>query len=489
MRGSSLKNMDLFPINQSQRNWGFFTYFLLWAGLIIQIPTYTLIVALLEMGMSLQFALFSILFGSSLILVPIILCSDPGYRYGISYPVFVRSVLGIKGSKISGYLRIIIACGWFGIQTWIGASVIFYIATFLFPVLLSYSNWLRYACFFSFLFFNSIIVYKGALWIKKTENICSFFLILSLCSLLLLLYNEDVFHFPISNGIFAKEFKILNLSAFFSSVVIVAGFWSTLSVNMSDFTRYAKSSYSHIAGQISGVILFMIGFSYLSLIALNKFDLDKNLATDPLYILENLETIPLKISVSIFILIATLTTNIAANLVGAANEISNLLPRYISFKRGVILASCLGTFMMPWYFLENNSRYLFVWLSGYASLLGPLTGIILVDYFIIKKKKLIVEELFKNDGEYSYENGYNLRAVFALSISIAINIPGFMVNVGLCNSSYFPSLFLMSYGYAWFTGLLIAAILYYYFCLIDNMRFLRLLSRLLHKISIVKKFF
>ena len=451
MKDLSLINSDLSPVKESQKNWGFFTFFLLWAGLVIQVPTYMLVVALQEAGLNMQYALLSVLFGSLLILVPIILCSDPGCRYGISYPVFVRSVLGVKGAKISGALRIIIACGWFGIQTWIGSSVLYYLAIFFLPVLSSHSEWVRCSCFFLFLIFNVLLVYRGASWIRNTENICSFLLIISLCFLLFLLCDR----------IGLMNFLTFDLSVFLSSAVIAAGFWSTLSVNMSDFTRYSRSFLSHIAGQVSGVLVFMIGFSFIALVTIDELGLKQSMAADPLYILGNLDSSPLKVLVGLFIIVATLTTNIAANLVGAANEISNLFPRYFSFKVGVFLVACIGTLMMPWHFLSSNSSYIFVWLSGYASLLGPLTGIIIVDYFILKRRKIVVEDLFKSQGKYYYQSGYNLRAIIALFSGIAINIPGFMVHIKILSPQNIPLLFFNFYSYAWFTGMISASIFYY----------------------------
>lgn len=462
MKDFSLTNSDLSPIKISQRTWGFFTFFLLWAGLIIQVPTYMLVVALQEGELNMQCALLSVFFGSLLILVPIVLCSDPGCKYGISYPVFIRSVLGIKGAKISGALRIIIACGWFGIQTWIGSSALFYLFTFFLPALYPYFDELRYLCFLLFLLFNILLVYRGASWIRNTENVCSSLLIVSLCVLLFTFYDRvgliNIFTF---SKRFSREFEIADVSIFFSSAVIAAGFWATLSVNMSDFTRYSRSSFSHIAGQVSGVLIFMIGFSFLALVAIDELGLDRSMAANPLYILAHIDSLSLKVLVALFILIATLTTNIAANLVGAANEISNLFPRYFSFKVGVFLVACISTLMMPWHFLSNNSSYLFIWLSGYASLLGPLTGIIIVDYFILKKRKLIVKELFKNQGRYYYWNGYNIRAIAILFSSISINIPGFMVHTGMLSIHSIPLFFFNCYSYAWFTGTILAGVLYF----------------------------
>ena len=182
---------------------------------------------------------------------------------------------------------------------------------------------------------------------------------------------------------------------------------------------------------------------------------------DPFFLLENIPSLPLKLLIGALIVFATLTTNIAANLVGATNEISNLFPQYFNFKKGAIMIGCISTIMMPWYFLSSNSNYIFIWLNGYASILGPLIGIIVVDYFLIKRKEIIVEELFNNRGRYFYSNGYNLSAIIILLLVSLINLPGFFYHLGILRADVVPFFLQECYNYAWLVGLILASFLYY----------------------------
>jgi NCS1 family nucleobase:cation symporter-1 len=248
---------------------------------------------------------------------------------------------------------------------------------------------------------------------------------------------------------------------FVPQLTAMVGFWATLSLNIPDFTRYAKNQKSQAVGQAIGLPTTMTLFCFIGIVVTSAttFIFGEEIG-DPVALVARMGSAWVIVLSLVALTVATLSTNIAANVVSPANDFSNLAPNNISFRTGGMITAVIGILMMPWLLVNNLSAYIFTWLIGYSALLGPIAGIMLCDYYVLRKTRLNVGALYEQGGEYSYgASGINWRAVAALGIAVAPNLPGF-INAAT-GRGIFPSGFDTMYGYAWFIGLGLGAGVYY----------------------------
>ena len=463
----NLMNHDLSPVTDKQKTWTSFNFFTLWVGMSVQIPTYMMASSLIGGGMDWLQALFTILLGNLIVLVPMILNGHVGVKYGIPYPVFTRASFGIMGSNIPALLRAFVACGWFGIQTWIGGTAIYTLVLILWPESKFLSGQILdigivpFLCFMAFWFMNLFFVLKGVNSIKWLETLSAPFLIIGGFALLYWAYT----HADGITQIFQTTSKFETtadfLHFFFPALTGIIGFWATLSLNIPDFTRYAKDQKSQVLGQALGLPTTMTLFAFIGVaVTSSTLVIYGEAIWDPILLVQKFDNIFVVVLSVMAILLATLTTNVAANVVSPANDFSNLAPKYIDFKRGGLITGILGIVMMPWKLLADPSGYIFTWLIGYSALLGPIAGILLVDYYLIRKTVLNLDDLYKREGAYTYFHGYNPKALIALILGVLPNIPGFLVQIHVCTPDSIFGLFAPFYHYAWFIGLFISGVTY-----------------------------
>jgi NCS1 family nucleobase:cation symporter-1 len=400
-------------------------------------------------GMNWWQALLTIGLGNLIVLIPMILNAHAGTKYGIPFPILARASFGTTGSNVPALLRAIVACGWFGIQTWIGGQAFNSLIIILLPdwAFFSFGPAIGFMIFWGM---NVYFIVKGIDSIKWLESFGAPFLLLVGLGLLIWAYiNADGFG-PIlsqpSKFVSAGEFWMF----FIPSLTGMVGFWATLSLNIPDFTRFAKSQKSQMLGQAIGLPPSMIIFSFIGIAVTSATVIIYGEAIwDPVTLLSKFEN-PLVVIISLVsLIIATLTTNIAANVVSPANDFANLSPGHITFVRGGLITAVVGILMMPWKLLADYSSYIFGWLIGYSSFLGPIAGILICDYFVIRNKELNVNDLYNPSGIYSYKNGFNLKAVYALVAGVVTALIGLII----------PSLGFL-YDYAWFVGFVISFIVY-----------------------------
>lgn len=474
---SELTNEDLAPVPQEERTWNTANYFALWVGMAVCIPSYMIAASLITAGMSLVQAISCVLLGNLIVLVPMVLNGKVGAKYGIPYPVFARSSFGILGSNVPALLRAIVACGWFGIQSWIGGMAVMAVITSFWPGFTTLPNILpefmgtTTAPFLSFLIFwsfNVYIIMKGVQTIKWFETASAPLLLLSGVALLIWAITGVA---EVEGGIGAAFTKLLSqpskfetngefLKVFIPGLTGMVGFWATMSLNIPDFTRYAKDQRSQFIGQIIGLPTTMTLFALIGVVVTNATVIIYGEAIwDPVQVIQKFDSTLILCISMIIIVIATLSTNIAANVVGPANDFSNAAPTKINFKRGGLITAFLGIIIMPWKLVADPTGYIFTWLIGYSSLLGPIGGILLCDYFLIRKQELNIDDLYKKDGEYAYFKGFNIAALTAFIIGVLPNIPGFFHRIGMMKeiSPFFETI----YSFAWFVGLPLAGLVYY----------------------------
>lgn len=468
----SLINDDIKPTSEAERHWSVANMASLWIGMVVCVPTYTLAGGLIDQGMSWWQAVLTISLGNLIVLVPMILNGHPGTKYGIPFPVLARASFGILGAHIPSLLRALVACGWFGIQTWFGGFAIYQLLDGLLGGALQLPDLpllgisaTEFGCFLAFWLLQIAIVYRGIESIRVLETLAAPFLIGIGLALLAWAYLAAGGFGPMLSAPSAfapggpKEGQFWTV--FFPSLTAMVGFWATLSLNIPDFTRYARCQRDQILGQAIGLPATMTLFAFISVAVTSATVV---IYGEPIWdptVLAGKMGGGATVLISLLALaIATLSTNIAANVVSPANAIINLDPQRFSFRLGGYITAGIGLAIFPWKLIESTEGYIFTWLIGYSALLGPVGGILVADYFLLRRTDLDLEALYRRSGPYWYVVGVNPAALIAFVLAVLPNLPGFLHQAGLIDG--FPALavFDQIYLYAWFVGFALAAVLY-----------------------------
>ena len=470
--GSPLYNADLAPVPPSGRKWGTASIAALWISMAACIPTYMLASGLIGSGMNWSQAVFTIFLGNVIVVIPMILNAHAGTRYGIPFPVFCRASFGTTGANLPALLRALVACGWFGIQTWIGGDAIFKIIGVFSPAFTSGTPLpvlaitpAHFACFLFFWVINMAVIWRGIDTIRVLLNFKAPLLIALGLLLLWWAYNAAGGFGPILSQPSAFDVGQPKAGQFWSifvpSLTGMIGFWATLSLNIPDFSRYAKSQRDQIVGQALGLPATMALYSFIGVAVTSATTIIYGQTLwDPIDVLTRF-TNPIILVGALFALcLATLATNIAANVVSPANDFAQLAPRRITFRLGGLITGLIGIVMMPWKLVADPSGYIFTWLIGYSALLGPIGGIMIADYFVYRKKILNVPALYSPDGEYRYRRGISWVAVIALFAGALPSVPGFLAKIEVLDAAHVPSFLLSLYSVAWLAGFAIAFVVY-----------------------------
>jgi len=468
---NSLYSEDLAPVPVSGRTWTTWNYAALWISMSLCIPTYMLASSLIEGGMNWWQAIATIFLGNTIVLAPMILNGRAGAKYGIPFPVFARASFGVKGANIPAMLRAIVACGWFGIQTWIGGFALYQMLRLWIPALATLppvfpASWGLATgpaiCFILFWTLNMWVVWLGVDSIRKLLIFKAFFL--PLAALALLYWAIAAVHGGLG-PILTQPSRFHSGAAFWAFFIPgltgMVGFWATLSLNIPDFTRYAVSQRAQVKGQAIGLPSSMTLFAFIGVVVTSATTIIYGTTIwDPVVLAGKFDSKLLVSIAMIAVALSTLATNIAANIVSPANDFANLSPARINFRTGGLITGIIGILIFPWKLVADPGGYIFTWLVGYSSLLGPVGGILIADYYFIRRQELKVDDLYRLKGEYSYGSGFNRYAIWALVLGIAPNIPGFLTTIGLVGLEVFPSWITGIYNYAWFVGFFVSGVSY-----------------------------
>lgn len=468
---SQLFNRDLAPVPLQQRRWGIFSFAALWISMSACIPTYMLASSLIGGGMNWWEAVLTVFLGNLVVLMPMLLNAHAGARYGIPFPVYCRASFGTRGANVPAILRALVACGWFGIQTWIGGDAIYKIGVTLFgwnPV--PATNWLgitfpHFLCFLFFWGINMFEVWRGIETIRWLLNIKAPLLIGLGLMLLGWAYEKAGGFGPILSqpSAFAPGQPKAGqfFSFFFPALTGMVGFWATLSLNIPDFSRYAKTQRDQVIGQSLGLPLTMALYSFIGVAVTSATAIIFGRTIwNPVDVLTRFQNPAVLIIAMLALCVATLATNIAANVVSPANDFAHLAPRKISFRTGGLITGIIGVLMMPWKLVADPTGYIFTWLIAYSALLGPIGGILIADYFIYRRTNLDVTALYQIDGEYRFTNGFSIVAMVSFVAGALPSLPGFLVNVNALSAAHIPVLLQKPYNYAWFIGFAVAFAVY-----------------------------
>ena len=465
MSDASLSNADLLPVAPERRTWNWWHIASLWIGMAICIPTYTLASGLVDQGWTWQAAVGAVVLGNLVVLLPIALNSHAGTRYGIPFPVMARASFGVLGANVPALLRGLVACGWFGIQTWIGGWAIYKLIEVVWPGIATLPQLLpafvglntgEFLCFMIFWALNVWIVLRGMDSIKFLETWGSPFLLAVGAALFIWAWVRAGGIGPmLQNPPNARG----GLSSIFGAGLTSAvAFWGTMALSIPDFSRYARSQRDQVIGQAVGLPGTMALFAFIgaAVTSATAVIFGTRIA-DPVALLARIGG-PVMIMLSMAgLTVATLTTNIAANIVAPANGFSNVAPHRISFKQGAMITAVIGIVMMPWRLYNDAAAYIFTWLIGYGALLGPVAGIMIADYFVLRRGILAVEDLYRRGGVYEYSRGWNWIAIVAFVLGVAPSLPGFVAALGGHPAGGF---FGGVYNWAWFVGFTLSGVVY-----------------------------
>ena len=457
IEASPLYNRDLAPVPVSGRKWTTYNYAALWISMAHCIPTYMLAAGLMSTGMSWWQALVTILLGNTIVLIPILLNSHPGTKYGIPFPVFARAAYGTMGSNLPALMRALVACGWFGIQAWIGGEALQTLFASLVPGWADLlgtgfsghttTEWISFLLFWGL---NIWIIYEGMDVLRIVENWAAPFVLVMTGALVVWAVREAHGLGPL----LAQPGKFRTFGEFFPvfvpSLTAMIGYWATLSLNMPDFTRFGRSQREQMVGQVVALPTTMSVFAAMGVLITSATVIIFGEAIwDPVKLVGRF-TSPLVVAISMFtVVVATVSVNIAANVVSPANDFANAFPRYISFKTGGLITGLVGILMQPWRLLADASGYIFSWLLGYSGGLGAIAGVLIADYWVVRRSRLRLEDLYLTDGAYTYRSGWNPAAVVAT-----------LVGCGLAWGGLFIRALKPLYDYGWFVGFAAAFVVY-----------------------------
>ena len=448
LEGSPLFNADLAPVAVRQRTWATWDYAALWISMAHCIPTYAMASGLIAAGMSWWQALGTILLGNLIVLVPILLNSHPGTKYGIPFPVFARAAYGTHGSNLPAIVRALVACGWFGINAWIGGQALQTFIAALYPgwvTLLPEVHGFAGTVWISFLAFwalNILVIYRGMELVRRLERLAAPFVLVMTA----ILVGWAIYRAGGLGPIIASPGTLTDAGAFFAvfvpSLTATIGFWSTLSLNMPDFTRFGRSQREQAVGQVVALPSTMTVFAGMGIVITSATVLIYGHAISDPIALGGMFGNQIIVGVVMFtVVIATLAVNIAANVVSPANDFANAFPSKIDFKRGGVITGVIGIAMMPWELLANPARYINGWLVGCSGSLGAVAGVLIVDYWLIRKCTLDLRSLYVVDGAYRYREGVNPRAIIATVLGALVALAGM----------FWPPLHGL-YNWSWFVG-------------------------------------
>jgi NCS1 family nucleobase:cation symporter-1 len=459
---SPLWNHDLAPTPLARRTWTTYNIAALWIGMSVVITTYTLASGLLEQGMKWWQAMFTILLGNTIVLVPMILNAHAGTKYGVSFPVLCRASFGVRGANVPAILRALVACGWFGIQTWIGGLALQTLIVAVWPAWagVTGSVWISFAAFW---LVQVWLIVTGLEGIKRLQSWSAPLLLGG--GLLLLAWAIN--HGGGLGHILTESSRLQRASTPFWTLFPAAltanvGYWATLSLNIPDFTRFARSQRSQALGQALGLPPTMTAFAFIGVaVTCATIVLFGEPIWDPVALIARIGSPLVVIFGAMVVMLAQLTTNMAANVVSPANDFSSLWPRRISYRTGGLMTAAIGIAIMPWKLYADAGAYIFTWLIGYSSLMGAIGGILIADYWVIRRRELALADLFKLNGAYTYSGGTNWRAIGALVAAILPVLPGFLRAASTPGGRIAsPNVWDSLYTYAWFVTFGLSFVLY-----------------------------
>ncbi|MEU0083022.1 NCS1 family nucleobase:cation symporter-1 [Streptomyces sp. NPDC006274] len=466
--GNRFVNDDLLPVPVARRRWTTYNFAALWVGMAHNIPSWLLASGLVALGMDWKQAVFTIALANVIVLLPMLLTGHAGPKYGIPFPVLARASFGLRGANLPAMIRAGVACAWFGIQTWIGGQGIFVLLGKIFGGWAEASRiggqpWTLWVCFLLFWALELAIIYRGMEALRRFENWAAPFVIVGALVLLWWVTAKAGGLGPLLDQPSKLGWGADFWPVFFPSLMGMIAFWATLSLNIPDFTRFGAGQRAQVWGQTLGLPTTMTLFALLSVFVTSGSQAVYGAAVwDPVALAAKTDNVFGLLFALVTVLIATISVNIAANVVSPAYDLANLAPKFINFRTGALITGVVGVVIMPWKLTETPELYIFTWLGLVGGLLGTVAGILIADYWLLRRTVLDLTALYTPGGPYWYTAGWNLRAVAAF-------VAGGVLAVGGSHSAPgkgpFPEDGLIPFlrplaDYGWAVGLATSLVLY-----------------------------
>ncbi|MGH3438524.1 MAG: NCS1 family nucleobase:cation symporter-1 [Sciscionella sp.] len=467
--GSRFGNEDLLPTPFEKRRWTTYNYTALWIGMAHNIPSYLLASGLVAVGMNWLQAFMTITIANLIVLIPMLLNSHAGAKYGIPFPVLARAFYGLRGANLAALLRAFIACGWFGIQTWIGGQAIFVIigklagAGWTNAAVIGGQPWTMWLSFAIFWVVQMLLIVRGIETIRRFENWAAPLVMVAFLALMIWVVSQAGGFGPIFSQAPKLGWGVHFWPIFVPSLMGMIAFWATLSLNMSDFTRFAGSQRKQISGQILGLPTTMSVISMVSIVVTSgTIVLYGKAIWDPVELTSKFSN-PVAVIIGLLMaVLATISANVAANVVSPSYDFSNALPRWLNFRTAGLLTGVIGIVIQPWRLVSNPQIYIYTWLGFYGGLLASVAGVLIAGYWVVSRTRIDLLDLYRPGGRYWFSAGWNWRAVVATLVGAVLAVGGAYSTPG---NGPFPAdglipVFKPLYDYSWVAGLVVALVVY-----------------------------
>ena len=471
-------NEDLAPVPEEKRTWTTYNYVALWIGMSHNLATWALAAGLISIGMNWVQALLVIAVANCVVLIPMLLNAHAGTKYGIPFPVFLRSIYGVRGANLGALLRAFIACGWFGIQTWLGGSGVAVVLGKVFGDGWTHAStvagepWTMWVSFAIFWILQMGLIWKGMDAIRRFENWAGPAVLVVAVIMLIWMVTKVGGFGPLLDQPSHLGWGVDFWKVFFPSLMGMIAFWSTMSLSIPDFTRFSRSQRGQMVGQALGLPATMTFFSVLAvLITSGGIALYGQAIWDPTQLIGRFDNTFVVLFGVITVVVATLSVNVAANVVSPSYDFSNVFPKLINRRVGGVLTGVIGIVIMPWRLLESANTFIFVWLNFYGGLLGAVAGVMIADYWVINHRRIDVAECYREGGRYWFTGGWNWRAVVATVAGMTIGVGGAYSGLDASGhktgpfpvDGYIPFLKFF-WDYNWVAGFILAFVLYLVLC-------------------------
>ncbi|WP_116474386.1 NCS1 family nucleobase:cation symporter-1 [Zobellella maritima] len=460
-RDSSLYNEDLAPIKHSDRSWGWFEIFNVWSNDIQSLFGYTLAASLfLSYGLNGWAVMAAIILAGCVVMVLVNLTGKPSVKYGIPFPVMVRASMGVRGANFPALLRAIIGIFWYGVQTYFASTAVTLMLTALWGagsgetyLGLSGTAWLAFVIVWVF---QIALFWQGIDKIKVFLNWAGPLVYVVMLVLMAIVWFEAGGELiPAVGTIFSGggSYQGGDIAAFTAIVGTMIAYFAAVVINFGDFTRFVRSEREMKLGNLVGLPLNVAFFSFIALIiTAGTLVLFGDALTNPADIVERVGSLPLTIIAALTFFAATVGINLVANFIPPAYDLANLFPRLISFRIGGLITATVAFFVGALWVSVISQIGIPGFVNALGSVVAPFYGIIVVDYYLIKRQQLNMEQLFSSDpkGAYYYNKGWNGKALLAFGLAAVFSISTVLV----------PALSNLN-GYGWLLGAGLGGLFYY----------------------------
>lgn len=469
LAGNRFANAELAPLPLAERRWTTYNFAALWMGMAHNIPSYLLASGLVAIGMNWLQALITITLANLLVLIPMLANSHAGTKYGIPFPVFARAFYGVRGANLAALLRAFIACGWFGIQTWVGGQAVFVIMGRLAgsgwtdAAEVGGQPWTMWLGFAVFWLLQLALIWRGIEALRRFENWAAPVVTLAFAALLVWMVVRVGGLGPILSEPSKLGWGHRFWSAFPPSLMGMVAFWATLSLNMPDFTRRGGSQRKQVLGQVLGLPTTMTFISIVSVVVTSGSVVLYHAAIwDPVQLATHFSSPIVVVAGLLVVLLATVSANIAANVVSPSYDFANAVPRWVDFRVGGMITGVIGVLIQPWRLISDPHVYIYGWLDFYGGVLAAVAGVLIAGYWVLARTRLDLPDLYRRDGRYWFRHGWNWRGVLATAVGAVLAVGGAYSAPG---SGPFPRHGLIPvlrplYDYSWAAGLVGALLCY-----------------------------